>query len=195
MRDLEEALLALDAARPSPVEVRRAFRTVLTLSQQLTEMMRTEFRQRTGRKWQAGRFPGWNATTELFKLLRRLEYHEAPIEIGLRQEHRFLLGSIDEKRLFALSVHSDADLDDPFAKAPPRDFSMESLQDPANPTPLPLIGTKDAYIIITPTKALRRAVAAAGNDDLHVLSRRCVETLRDYHQWYHSQLAVAGHGA
>lgn len=96
-RDLEDSLNELKLSRKSPVNVRRQFGRFLTLTQQLTEMMRKEFERSTGHKWKAAEFAEWNTVTDLFKKLRRTDYHESPVVINVKESQHFLVDTHEDE--------------------------------------------------------------------------------------------------
>lgn len=65
--------------RKYPTFMRRKFSEYILLSQQLTEFMRKEFSASTAKKWSAGNFKEWNATTNFLKTLRNHIAHEGPL--------------------------------------------------------------------------------------------------------------------
>lgn len=96
-RDLEDSLNELKLSRKSPVNVRRQFGRFLTLTQQLTGMMRKECERLTGYKWGASEFGEWNSVTDLFKKLRRTDYHESPVVINVRESQHFLVNTYKDE--------------------------------------------------------------------------------------------------
>ena len=84
-QDLADALNELRAQKSSPKLIRQAFGRFLTLSQQLTEIMRKKYKRLSGREWSAKSFDNWNVVTDLFKKLRREDYHEFPVLIHVKE--------------------------------------------------------------------------------------------------------------
>ena len=68
--------------RRNPRLFRLAFESYILKSQQLTEAMRSEYRQRTGLTWEASKFEGWNAFTNALKKIRNAAIHGYPIVLN-----------------------------------------------------------------------------------------------------------------
>lgn len=79
--DLTKLYDDLNNIRRDRASFRVAFESYLFKSQQLTEVMRSEFRQMTGLKWEASKFKGWNNYTSALKKIRNAAAHGSPIAL------------------------------------------------------------------------------------------------------------------
>lgn len=93
----------------------------LTLSQQLTEIMRKEYKRLSGREWNAKSFNNWNVVTDLFKKLRRGDYREFPVLIRVKERQYFPIKTIfeDDKSSNLLVFEGTWSLGNPFSTEPP----------------------------------------------------------------------------
>lgn len=78
-----------------PTLIRRTFAEFITLSQQLTEVMRSTYKKGTGQEWCANNFKGWCEVTNLFKLLRRHSYHSEVITHNVQITLFFPNGTVE----------------------------------------------------------------------------------------------------
>lgn len=115
-QDLSDALASLQGVRESPKDVRRALTRFVELSQKLTGVMRKEFEELTGQKWNASGFGGWNDTSELFKQLRNLDQHEGPITIQVHERQYYPVGMEGHATVV---FEGTWDLDDQLSSRPP----------------------------------------------------------------------------
>jgi hypothetical protein len=97
-RDLTKANKRLRHKHKNHDAIRRWFGAFVTQSQRLTEVMRKEYKGRTGKNWEAFKFPGWTPVTTLFKNLWKTDLHQVPIRIRIRgrQVHRGLIEEISK---------------------------------------------------------------------------------------------------
>lgn len=77
--DLHQLSIDINTRRRNPRIFRLAFESYIFKSQQLTEAMRSEYKQQTGRVWCASHFEGWNEYTNTIKKLRNTALHGYPI--------------------------------------------------------------------------------------------------------------------
>lgn len=192
-RDLEDSLNVLKESKKSPVDVRRQFSRFITLTQQLTEMMRKEFEELTGHKWEASEFGEWNHVTELFKKLRRTDYHESPVVINVKENQRFLVDTYQdesgEEYGEYLTFQVTWGLDDPLAS----DISSELTPMFFDKNKAPIDNIKpdkiDYEFILAPkTDEIKKALELACSDDIHILSEKCFETLEKYYMFYKDRI-------
>lgn len=189
MADLEDAIQALEAARGSPKDVRRAFSRFVDLAQRLTSVMRTEFHRTTGGKWNAGSFTGWNNVTEFFKLLRNYDQHDSPIRISVH-ERRFYEVPGFSGRVFSfegtwvLADQLDDDLPDGITFTP-----IDQATGAALP-PIAPVRVEYQYLIQWPSEESRLLLQSIGTTDVHQLSADCIAVLREYHAHYISALGT-----
>lgn len=77
--DLCQLYVDINKNRRNPRLFRLAFESYIFKSQQLTEAMRSEYKQQTGKKWCASDFDGWNEYTNSVKKIRNAALHGYPI--------------------------------------------------------------------------------------------------------------------
>ena len=77
--DIDELYVNLNNSRRNPKLFRQYFEQYLIKSQQATDVMRKEFKQITGQKWEAKSFDGWSSYTQTLKSLRNASVHGSPI--------------------------------------------------------------------------------------------------------------------
>lgn len=189
MADLEEAIQALEAARGSPKEVRRAFSRFVDLTQRLTSVMRAEFHRITGRKWNATTFAGWNSVTEFFKWLRNHDQHDSPIRISVHERHFYEVpgfpgGVFPFEGTWVLSDQLDDGLPDGITFTP-----IDQATGAALP-PIAPVRVEYQYLIQWPSEESRLLLQAIGTTDVHQLSAACIAVLREYHGHYISALGT-----
>lgn len=187
-RDLADALEDLNANRPSPKEVRRAFSRFVGLTQKLTATMRVEFKARTGEKWRSGEFPGWNNVTNLFKELWDVDEHEAVLLIQVRERQYLQVGSGA-----AVVFEGTWDQDDPQAERPPDGLvAVEADPKTGLPTDKVLPTRREIDFVLSPrTQKAQHLLKACNTDDVHVLAEECFRVLEAYHEFYQKQVADA----
>lgn len=79
--DLKQAYREIVNYRRFPRRFRIAFELYIYKSQQLTEAMRSEFKNRTGLNWSASTFGAWNSHSTTIKKIRNAALHGDPIEL------------------------------------------------------------------------------------------------------------------
>ena len=116
--DLCHSYNELQQQKHSPVTVRRSFGNFIFLSQQLTTIMYKEFKAITGKTWEASKSGEWNAITDLFKKLRRTDFHEFPIIIHVRETQYIAAREVfhDDKISQLIAVQGTWELGDPFTE-------------------------------------------------------------------------------
>jgi hypothetical protein len=77
--DLDENYSQIMNSRRKPKYFRHLFEQYIVKSQQLTDVMRREFKQLTGCSWSAGDFSEWTIYTKTLKSLRNAALHGEPI--------------------------------------------------------------------------------------------------------------------
>ena len=191
--DLRHVAAELAVETSSPVRVRRLLSQFITLSQQLTEIMRKEYGAATGERLEARRFPSWTPVTELFKRLRRCDYHRYPITIVVRETQYFAVGDIFEDDVGGAEVAFEGtwDLGNPFAQDVPDGIRLLRA-DPATgkKTDEAVDPVRRSYVfVLRPrTPELAAALTKAGDDDVHTLVAECFATLEAYAGWYKAML-------
>jgi hypothetical protein len=116
--DLKDIAVELQNECNSPIRVRRLLSRFITMSQQLTEVMRKECSDQIGKEWRANNFSGWNEVTALFKKLRRTDYHSYPVTICVEETQYFAVGDIFEDGVGTseVAVQGTWELGDPFSE-------------------------------------------------------------------------------
>lgn len=79
--DLEQAYFDIIQFRRYPRRFRMAFEIYIYKSQQLTEAMRSEYKLRTRKKWNASAFQGWNYYSTAIKKIRNAILHGNPLQL------------------------------------------------------------------------------------------------------------------
>lgn len=112
--DLSKLYTKLNNIRRDRKAFRLAFESYLFKSQQLTETMRREFHEKTGLKWEASKFQGWNIYTAALKKIRNAAVHGHPIilydsilsvypNVSFSLDSKDKSYSLDNKRRFRLT--------------------------------------------------------------------------------------------
>lgn len=195
--DLTHAYQELEAERTSPVAVRRLFTRFVTLSQQLTDVMRVEFKRLTGGEWEARYFNGWNQTSRLFKTLRNLDLHAAPLKIDVKRMWCFPVSQFNSeahpRQHLYLAEAQGSEQAGPFDSAISDEFNMWFTPDygPRKGETIKLqhAACELTFILVPPNQAVAAAVRHARSDDLHLLARRYFATLTFYKRFYDQNLA------
>lgn len=182
--DLRDALAALEVARGSPKDVRRAFSRYVDLTQRLTSAMRKDFSSLRQEKWAASSFTGWNNITAFFKWLRNEDQHAAPIYISVH-ERRFYRIFPDQEQLFVFE--GTWVLNDQMTEAPPDGITFH----PANPVTGSIfeaivepVCIEYQYLLQPRTQEAQAQVQLAGTSDVHQLSNACFIVLSKYHEHF-----------
>ena len=187
-QDLVDAHKRLRENEESPKDVRRAFHDFVNHSQKLTSYMRREFKARTGDKWVAKNFSGWNAVTELFKALRSIDEHEEPIV--LRINYTFHFHDLALKGDVKLNMAGTWEWDDPLADFP-NDALIAKVPDPEKkgklidkaPTSVSL-----EYVLDTRQPQIVELLEKIGFSDILRLTQECLNTLELYYDFYDQKL-------
>lgn len=192
-QDLKDALNELKVQKSSPKLTRQAFSRFLTLSQQLTEIMRKEYKRLSGREWSAKNFNKWNVVTDLFKKLRREDYHEYPLLIHVKERQYFPINALfeDDKSSKLLVFEGTWSLGDPFSIEPPDGIQL-CIVDTSTGRPLDktIEPAKREYefVLFPRTEEMRQSIEQTGSNNIHLLSEKCFETLLEYVEYYKSEL-------
>lgn len=187
-RDLSDAFEQLDNEKTSPLAVRRKFRNFVIYTQQLTEMMRKEFPQRTGKKWEAKNFDGWNDVSLLFKEIRKSDYHEVPLLIQVKETRSYQMNKIftDSSSDNLFNLQSIWNLD-PFSEDVPQCHGIV-LADEATGEPLDEFiephKIEYQFVLLSRTTKTKTLLENIGDDDLHELSRQFFVKLQVYYDFY-----------
>lgn len=190
-RDLASTAEELEEERGSPVRVRRLIGSFITLSQQLTDIMRKEFKELTGNKWKPSSFSEWNAVTELFKKLRRSNYHEYPVIIHVQETQYFSVGDIFADDINGGEVASQGTwaLGDPFSETMPEGI-ITMLDNPTTGQPIEPKRRDYTFIFYPRTDEIKKAIEDTGLNDVHQLAQGCLKILIKYFAFYERSLKV-----
>lgn len=192
--DLRHIAQELHNERDSPVRVRRLLSQFITLSQQLTEVMRKEYSGASGSKWQAESFSGWNEVTTLFRKLRRTDYHSCPVTICVEETQYFGVGDIFQDGIGAseVAIQGTWDLGDPFSEHVPEGLKLV-LADPATgkPSDKSIEPNRRNYVfrLNARNQEIEEAISQVGTTDVHLLVEKCFAALMTYYDFYNNQLS------
>lgn len=181
--DLKNAFERLQENRTSPQEVRRRFATFLTLTQQLTSIMRVEFKTNTNMAW-APDFKGWTKTTELFKKLRNVDQHEFPATIGIKCVSYFQLLEGEPHKAHSNYQSQIFQISDILPPPP----TLKITDDTGNHEIQPF---KNEYTFTLKgrTKTITDLLSELESNEIHKLSHDCFSVLEKYYQFYLSTLS------
>lgn len=192
-RDLADAHGHLATRGASPKEVRRGFASFVDLSQKLTSHMRKEYSERTGEKWYASEFAGWNDVTDLFKQLRNDDQHDRPVTIVVH-ERQYLQLFEDAPEVVMQGTWSFS-LEDQLGDEPRDDLHMH-LADPetGQPSEHRILPARKEYEFRLHTSSEKACalLAKVGDDDVRTLSHKCFEVLTEYYRYYQRRLTQSG---
>jgi hypothetical protein len=192
-RDLAHCTEELKEARRSPVRVRRAFARLVDLSQQLTSAMRTEFKKATGARWNASAFGRWTPVSDLFKELRNVEQHRAPIQI-LVCERQSVRASTDSTAI--ITFEGTWELHDQLADGTPEGLrAVEADPETGRPSGrvIPPLAREFTFLLHPRTPKLERLLRDAGTADVHELTEQYFKTLDEYVTFFRERIAKEGH--
>jgi hypothetical protein len=191
-QDLEEAFRKLSAQNTSPRQVRRNLENFVVLAWKLTQSMYKEYRARTGEKWKADTFAGWNEVSELFAELRRIDQHEPPVRMHVNETRYYKIAE-DTPDLLAFSFDWGMDLDFLQAEKPPDGVRLVP-RDPETGGPSfskEFVPARIEYEFhLQPsTKKLRVLLDSIGDPEIRRLTARYFEIVTEYYRYYQHQLA------
>lgn len=187
-QDLKKALSDLNGCRQTPVDVRRNFSAFVNYSQKITSYMRTDYSARTGQKWEALAFCGWNDVTDLFKEIRRIEEHEDPVI--LRINYTWSYDREINGELVSMQVGGYWEWDNPL-----EEFHSDELKvydrPPEDKGAVEIKPKKIEYEYVLSNQD-RKIVAwldSIGYADIHKLSESCFEILETYCHFYNEKVS------
>lgn len=175
--DIAVAAHRLQEPELPPSDMRVLVERFISKTQQLTSIMRTEFKARTDCEWSARAFAGWNNYTELFKRLRNLDQHQAPIMLAVNVQHHFDLGA---GLLIAVAGRFDLDIAASFSP-PPTDAI--TLLVPGREAIRP-VRTEYYYSLNTQDHKISGLVSSLKDDNLSTLTAGCFRVLEAYYEFY-----------
>jgi hypothetical protein len=192
--DVRDALRALDEARASPKEVRRALSRFMELSQRLTSAMRKDFSKLTGEKWNASAFAEWSPATELIKYFRNEDQHGEQVFITVLDRHFYKIPDNVEIRGFPdreFTAESRWHMTDQMRDHPPEGIELRlsgsaSAKD-SGEVLLPE-RTESVYVFYPRSAAQERRIARAGLSDVHEFARESFATLTKYYLHYNEEV-------
>lgn len=210
--DLKHYLDELNRERESPAHVRRNFKNFIILTQQLTDTMRKEFSDLTGRKWEAKNFTGWDNVTTLFKELRNTEAHAYPVTIKAKIDSSYFeevaLGLTSNEQVMTrffgednpenrqcisggLVISHTSDVGDPFSETPPPPLVVS----PCDPATGEALATNFEpyrvdvnYALAAKGQPIEDLLLEIGTNDIHILCARCFYILEQYFNFYEGAL-------
>src|SRR5829696_4913595 len=194
-QDLADVASKLSGPAMSPKQVRRDFVSFVDLSQKLTAMMRREYSEKAGKKWEAKKFEGWNEITELLKKLRNTDEHEHPtfIQVHERQQHK-IFNDVDALVIFEGTW--EFSLEDQLVDTP-RDDLLVSIVDPktgGEQESVP-IRTKYEFYLYPSTEHARELLEKIGESDVQSLVSESFKIYEEYYKYYSNQLARYGNNS
>jgi hypothetical protein len=189
-RDLADTYGELSSGDSSPKGVRRGFANFVDLSQKLTSHMRTEYSEKTGKKWVPSSFDDWNDITELFKQLRNDDQHDRPISILVNETQYFRVFE-DDPTLTALSGTWSFSLDDQLADSPRNDLVIGYVDlntgRPSGELISPVRKEYEFHLHPSSNK-VKALLEEIGDTNVRTLSDKCFETLTAYYDYYRRNL-------
>ena len=190
--DLKDAFAALENARGSPKEVRRAFARFIELTQKLTSAMRKDFSRLGKGNWIASSFPAWTSVTELMKYLRNEDQHGDQVFLSVHERRHFPVPTnlppglaVEPGRTFVFE--GTWQLDDQLLDSPPEGITSYEV-DPTTGIPtgreMTLLKIERHYILQARSPTAAKKIAAAGSVDIHELADSALKTLSDYFEFF-----------
>jgi hypothetical protein len=189
--DLRDAVRALDEVRSTPREVRRVFSRYVELSQRLTSAMRKDFKKRTHRTWEASRFPGWTATTDLLKYLRNQDQHEDQVFITVHDRHFYDFPveiEISGRRTRNLIVDGHWHMTDQMLDRPPSGLELTITYDDGTAESVNPTRTESSYVLYPRNESQSKRIAAALISDVYGLVTETFATLTQYYEFYRREV-------
>lgn len=172
----------------SPKAVRRLFCSFLTQTQQLTDIMRVEFKELTGKSWEAKTFSGWTKTSAYFKKLRNMHVHAslARINVQIKSLHKLVLPDIPVP-LF-LNVSGVAQLDDQLLDENPQPVTLLHPEGPNTKEVVSEVQSVEySYVLSDDGNALMNEHLPTM--DLNYLVQDYFHTLSAYYDFYTLEIA------
>jgi len=182
-QDLADSLDKLNKVKDSPSETRKAFYQFVNLSQKVTSYMRTEYKEQTGKKWEAKNFDGWNLVTDLFKELRTIDEHDEPIVLKIFYTWHY--------RGFGISIRGYWEWDNPLDEFPNNSLEASApnhqkggVMEVVKPEEI-----EYEYVLLNDQSKVKLLMEEIGCSDIHELSKSCFEIMDSYIQFYGEKLA------
>ncbi len=193
--DLQDAFTALEVARGSPKNVRRAFSLFIALTQKLTAAMRRDYSRLNNGSWQASSFAEWTPVTDLVKYLRNEDQHSDQVFISVHERRFFpiptdlpLPVAVEPGKLFVFE--GTWHLTDQLLDAPPEGITTYSF-DPKTGQPtqqeIAPVKIERQYILQARSDEARSKIQEAGLADVHDLAVAAFLTLSKYFQFFCEQ--------
>ena len=195
LQELEYAFHRMSDHRGEPVVVRREFIQFVQFTKKLIDYSRKEFKAQTGQTWKVESFSKWTPVTALFKELRRVDTHESPVSIKVRETLFYAIGALPAGVAGfppSIAVTSVRELTDAFAETVPEGLRLVPC-DPVTGEPLArqfyeVAARQYAYHLEPRTDKLAALLEAAKTDDLHLLCGQCLAVFRDYVRFFAESL-------
>lgn len=173
--DLKLAFDRLQESKTSPSEVRRRFVNFLSLTQQLTNIMRKEYEQNTGKFWEAKNFDGWNKVSNLFKELRNEDYHEFPANIDVKCTSHFQIFEGDPHKVHTIYKSEMFQLSDNLPTPPNLKMGDKFYE---------AFKHEYSFILQGRTSKINKLLNKIESNEIHQLSIECFELIERYYQFY-----------
>jgi hypothetical protein len=187
-RGLSDAFDELSTERVSPLNVRTTFSNFLELSYRLTQVMCKEYYRRTGGKWEANKFNGWDKVSEFFQRLRTIDTPEHPVLIQV-YERRFY--GIAEDSTDTLVLEWTWSLGDPHSNYPPEGIRL-TVTNPNIGQAHKLIPRRAEYqFYLCPlSEEVDADLLELGDRNIYRLCEKYFDTLKKYYSYYQERLTA-----
>lgn len=190
--DLCDAHAALERARHSPKDVRRAFSRFIELSQKLTSAMRKDTSRLGIGAWEASSFEGWTPITALLKYLRNEDQHGDQIFLSVHERRHFPIPTnlppgfnVEPGRTFIFE--GTWQLNDQLLEQPPdgiTTFEVDPLTGQPTGRKMESLKIERIYILQPRSDKARQKIADTGTTDVHEIADSALNTLRKYFEFF-----------
>ena len=187
-RDLSDAFDELSIQKLSPLKVRATFSNFLGLSYKLTQVMCKEYYRRTGGKWEANNFNGWDKVSELFTRLRTIDTHEHPVLIQVYERGFY---GIAEDSTDTLVLEWTWSLGDPHSNLPPEGMRL-TVTNPNTGQAHKLIPRRTEYqfYLYPLSEEVDADLLELSDRSIHRLCEKYFDTLKKYYRYYQERLTA-----
>ena len=187
-RDLSDAFDELSIQKLSPLKVRATFSNFLELSYKLTQVMCKEYYRRTGGKWEANNFNGWDKVSEFFTRLRTIDTHEHPVLIQVYERGFY---GIAEDSTDTLVLEWTWSLGDPHSNLPPEGMRL-TVTNPNTGQAHKLIPRRTEYqfYLYPLSEEVDADLLELSDRSIHRLCEKYFDTLKKYYRYYQERLTA-----
>jgi hypothetical protein len=185
--DLLDAKRALDDAKGSPREVRRAFSRFVDLTQRLTSTMRTDYSRLRSAKWEAKDFKGWTVDTDFLKWLRNEDQHASQIYVSVHQRNFYRIEAAGDK---LIAVEGTWVLIDQMTTDVPSgmSFHLPNSDGGISDEVVQPVHVEYQYLFQPRTAEAQEWFRKVGNSDIHLLAERALLVLSSYHDYFQAKI-------